>query len=347
MKKTRAFFALLLTVLLTFSVCVMPANAKGQNPSPDFIYGDVTQNGKINLYDAVYLFLANIGIIHLNDAQKLAADVNADCKANGADRKLIIKYARKAIAAFPVEEMLWPEGTPIETDYDDNGNPQILFFSRFHNTPVDALKATVSGSGMIAANALTLNGNFSLGFSQKDVYIDVAPTSLQQDHANSKLLNWVLRNGNVRCRFLQKDGELYAVLPSMHMYLEIPDEDDIPEDQLDAMEAYLNMLDGYKSWINDYLIGTMLSGKAAQFYEGSSIVQVGNAQYVCEKYGAYRAFFTGNGTLRHIEVTTDAGNTMITIRSVRADVDAEQFEIPASCKKISVEEFMRLIEAAK
>ena len=275
MKKARTFFAILLAVLMTLSTGFVSASAEGQDVSPDFIYGDVTQNGKINCIDTAYLFLANIGIIRLNDAQKLAADVNADCKTDRADRKLIGKFVRKAIPTFPVEEMLWPEGTPIETTYDENGNPQIRFFSEFHNTPTDALKAVISGSGILRTEESAIMGDFDLGFLQKNVYIDINPTAVEQESVNDRLVDLLFKAKVFHCKFLQKDGALYAVLPGTRTYLEIPDEDDIPEEQLGAMESYLDQLDSYKSWINNYLIGTMLSGKVAHFFDGASIVKVG------------------------------------------------------------------------
>lgn len=74
----------------TFVVAVLTDKVSYE---PEYLYGDLDFNNKINLNDARLSLKASLGIINLSDKQKIVADYNKDGKVNLNDVKLILKKA--------------------------------------------------------------------------------------------------------------------------------------------------------------------------------------------------------------------------------------------------------------
>ncbi len=106
---------LIVLVIFTFSYGTMGA--------PGITYGDVNQNGTIDVNDVVLIMQHVLGTTTLTDKQIEAADVNCDGKVNINDAILVMQYSLELIDTFPiylkidsVEDVAInvPYGTPID-----------------------------------------------------------------------------------------------------------------------------------------------------------------------------------------------------------------------------------------
>lgn len=69
-----------------------------------FIYGDVNNDGKINVLDANLIRRYSAKLVEFTDDQLAAADVDGNGKVNVLDANLVRRYAAKLIDKFPVED---------------------------------------------------------------------------------------------------------------------------------------------------------------------------------------------------------------------------------------------------
>lgn len=67
-----------------------------------YILGDVSLDGKVNLFDALLISRHNLHFEQLTDTALLAADVNGDSKVNLADAILVQRYAAKIDVSYPI-----------------------------------------------------------------------------------------------------------------------------------------------------------------------------------------------------------------------------------------------------
>ncbi len=102
----RTLAAFLLIVLL-----VLPASAA--------IYGDINEDGEINVHDVVMVMRHVLALEPLDDHQVLLADVNSDGEVDVRDATLIMQRSLKLIDHFPdlpdaapglIEDFLVEEG---------------------------------------------------------------------------------------------------------------------------------------------------------------------------------------------------------------------------------------------
>ena len=68
------------------------------------VYGDVNNDGKINVVDAYIVRLYSARLQEYNVAEKAAADVDGDGNVNAIDANYIRRYAAEIINTFPVEQ---------------------------------------------------------------------------------------------------------------------------------------------------------------------------------------------------------------------------------------------------
>ncbi|MBQ7874505.1 MAG: leucine-rich repeat protein [Oscillospiraceae bacterium] len=89
----------------------------------DIIYGDLNDDGKINVIDANMVRRAAARLIELDETHEKAADVSGDGKVNVIDANVVRRYAAKLIDSFPVgsghthsysEEITEKEATCVE-----------------------------------------------------------------------------------------------------------------------------------------------------------------------------------------------------------------------------------------
>ena len=78
----------------------MTIKAVYEEEKPQYLLGDVNNNGLVNTADSVYILKAAAGMLTLEDAQVQAADCNRDGNVNTADAALILKYAAGLINGF-------------------------------------------------------------------------------------------------------------------------------------------------------------------------------------------------------------------------------------------------------
>lgn len=71
--------------------------------APEVKYGDVNNDGKINMQDYILTFQYCSKRVTLDEAALLAADVNGDTKVNMQDFILIFGYCTKRVSEFPAE----------------------------------------------------------------------------------------------------------------------------------------------------------------------------------------------------------------------------------------------------
>ena len=67
-------------------------------------YGDVSNDGAVDVADALMVLKSSVNLLALTDEQKKIADVNGDNFVDAADAILILRYNVDLIDKFPVEE---------------------------------------------------------------------------------------------------------------------------------------------------------------------------------------------------------------------------------------------------
>ncbi|MBR3952858.1 MAG: leucine-rich repeat protein [Oscillospiraceae bacterium] len=68
-----------------------------------YVFGDVNEDGKVNVLDANLVRRASARLLEFDYAQELAADVDGNGKVNVLDANLIRRYSAKLIDKFPAE----------------------------------------------------------------------------------------------------------------------------------------------------------------------------------------------------------------------------------------------------
>lgn len=330
-KMFKRILAATLSALLLLNMCSFLASAKDETVSAGFLYGDVNGDGRVNFFDNVYLFFASFGFFHLSEAQNLAADVNGDGKIDRTDRRLITQYGFRSISTFPVETSSWGEGTPIEPNYDENGNPETLLLRAFRGTPLSELKATYTGSVVIKDSDITID--FEIGVHQTDFYADLTARQFNSLKLRSDIAN---------IKIIEKDLNADVVVPALFVYIDLIDESGLSEEEKATLRGIISDFVEYKDEIMS--VFTDSQAIATYLYESSSIVQVGNAKYLCENYGGFRCYFTSDGTLRRIEPTSSEINMSVMIFSEKTDVNMSKFNIPAIYRKVTLSELMEMIK---
>ncbi|MBR3935796.1 MAG: dockerin type I repeat-containing protein, partial [Oscillospiraceae bacterium] len=66
-------------------------------------YGDVNEDGEIDVMDANIVRRYAVKLVDLSEKQMEAADVSGDGKVNVIDANLIRRYVAKLLSEFPVE----------------------------------------------------------------------------------------------------------------------------------------------------------------------------------------------------------------------------------------------------
>lgn len=69
-------------------------------PEPQYMLGDIDQNGVVQVIDAVLALRYSMGLIDLSDIQLLAGDVDLNGSVNTTDALLIMRYAMGVITEF-------------------------------------------------------------------------------------------------------------------------------------------------------------------------------------------------------------------------------------------------------
>lgn len=77
---------------------------KTEDTKPDVMYGDVDNDGRISVKDAMTLCQIYLGNMEATEAQKAAADVDGDDRISVKDAMLICQYYLGNITEFPVEK---------------------------------------------------------------------------------------------------------------------------------------------------------------------------------------------------------------------------------------------------
>lgn len=327
----KKILAVALSALMLINMFTFLTGAKDDSISRDFIYGDVNGNGKVDFFDSVYLFFASLGFVKLNETQNLAADVNGDGKVDRADRKLITQYNFRSVSTFPVEKASWGEGNPIETKYDENGVPEVMLFRSLRGKKLSELDLTISGIVITESSDITLD--YELGIHQTDFYVDITARQFDTFNLKTDILN---------LRVIEKDLDVNAVVPALFVYINFMDESGLTDEEKETLRPYIALFREYKDEfmeIFDYISPDVI----ASMYEGSSIVQVGNAKYLCETYGKFRCYFTADGALRRVELA-DSPQLSIMVFSEKLEVNTQKFNIPATYRKVTVAELMELIK---
>ena len=69
---------------------------------PEYAYGDIDDNDRVDVSDAIILLKSIVGLTELNDYQKGCADVNLDESINVVDAAIILRYIAGLIDELPV-----------------------------------------------------------------------------------------------------------------------------------------------------------------------------------------------------------------------------------------------------
>ena len=329
----KKVLAIALSALMLINMFTFLTGAKDDSISEDFIYGDVNGNGKVDFFDSVYLFFASLGFVKLSETQNLAADVNGDGKVDRADRKLITQYNFRSVSTFPVEKSSWGEGTPIETKYDENGVPEVMLFRSLRGKKIADLDLTISGIIITEGSDITVD--YELGIHQTDFYVDL--TARQFD-------TFKFKTDIVNIRTVEKDLDFNVVVPPLFVYINLMDESGLTDEQKETWRREVAMFMEYKDYLMETLTDAFSPSFTSSFYKGSSIVQVGNAKYLCETYEDVRCYFTADGALRRVEPTNISGEQIsIMVFSEKEEVNMQKFNIPAIYRKVTIAELMEML----
>ncbi len=119
-----------MVLLLIISFCIMVFYSYTSG-APEVTYGDVTEDGEIDVRDVVVVMQFILELRTLTDDQLRVADVNGDGEVDIRDATLIMRYALGLIDEFPthlrVESVEEVElRVPYGTDYDDIDIPEIV-----------------------------------------------------------------------------------------------------------------------------------------------------------------------------------------------------------------------------
>jgi len=117
--KTAA--VLLVAVLFVLAFASMTAGA------PEITYGDINNDGEIDVRDVVLVMQYIIGLRDLTEDQLKAADVNGDGEVNVQDATMLMQYVLGLIESFTlpiisVEEI--EKSVALNTSYDDINFPE-------------------------------------------------------------------------------------------------------------------------------------------------------------------------------------------------------------------------------
>ncbi len=110
--KMRYIVFLLLVLVIVFSS--MTVFSYGRN---NIFYGDINNDGVINVQDAVLVMKHVLGIEFLDDEQQRAADVNGDGAVNTRDVYYIMQYSLGLIDKIP---MMLDDQDDYQWPYDDD-----------------------------------------------------------------------------------------------------------------------------------------------------------------------------------------------------------------------------------
>ena len=70
----------------------------------DVVFGDVDRNARVDASDALLALQYSVGLISLDEKQKLAANVSGDDRIDASDALLILQHSVQLIDRFPVEK---------------------------------------------------------------------------------------------------------------------------------------------------------------------------------------------------------------------------------------------------
>lgn len=93
----KAFTFALLLVFFFFTILPFPIPALNAA-----VYGDVNEDGMINVHDVVLVMRYVLGFESLTPRQKTTADVNGDGRVNVLDVNLLLQKTLRLIDQFPV-----------------------------------------------------------------------------------------------------------------------------------------------------------------------------------------------------------------------------------------------------
>lgn len=116
-KKTICVFLCMMMLVSVFSLPVAFADSEqNQANGTGFLYGDVSENGSVDIEDALIVQKDVAKLIKLEGQSFISADVNGDSVLDIEDSLLIQKMVAKLITQFPVEGSLQNGTTEIIED---------------------------------------------------------------------------------------------------------------------------------------------------------------------------------------------------------------------------------------
>ncbi|MDW7739724.1 MAG: Ig-like domain-containing protein [Bacillota bacterium] len=105
-KRAGAKVSLILLSVILFLLLFAPAASAAT-------FGDINNDGAINVQDVVLVMRHNLGLITLTDAQKAVADVNGDGNINVQDATLIMQYSLGLIDEFTMAQLQVSSATAV------------------------------------------------------------------------------------------------------------------------------------------------------------------------------------------------------------------------------------------
>lgn len=337
MKRLKKLICSVLTVSMLVCMISISGSAASVNDTgsdADFIYGDITGDGKVNLADSAYLFFSRLGIIRLSEKQQLAADVNGDGKVDLEDVRILTGYTLSFTPCLPVQESLWPDGELIDV-LDENGNPQTLLFKDIrarYFQQLSSYELGLNGTAIISTHKAAID--FSLGIKKLGVYLNLKARSVGE-------FKDVL--GLARFNTIMTENHLYFVLPSINSYSDMFDIDD-PE-VADLIREY-NFADYFEVIIRELVYYTK------DLYVSTSKLVYMGTQYICEKYSfedgvMLKCYFSSNGNLKRIEASgyLESNETLIiVINSQTSEVSNSDYNVPKHYIKVGYQDIKKFFK---
>lgn len=339
MKKLSRFICSVLTVSMIVCMLSVSGSAVSVNKEvsdADYNFGDVNGDGKINLADSAYLFFSKLGIVSLNEKQKLASDVDGDGDVDFDDVRTLAGYSLSFTPCLPVQEKLWPEGETIDAT-DEYGNPRTLLFKdvkAMYYNQLSSYELGLNGTAILSKYKAAVD--FSFGIKKMGVYLNLKARSIGE---------YKDIVGLARFNTIMMENHLYFVFPSLNVYSDLFD---IADPETAEFIKEFNFADYFEAAISDLVYSTN------DLYMSTSELIYAGTHYICEKYNlgdgvTLRCYFSSTGNLKRIEADgyLESNETVIiVINSQTTEVDDSGYDVPKLYIKVDyqdIEKYFKFI----